>query len=101
MSVPFLDLKGTLNTSSMGRPSVLMLLLLTWHHHDGALGLHGNQAGAEDGGGVRGGDAAHTTRLLQLATDGVERVLPQENAPVWREGGMGEGGRREERGGES
>ena len=53
MSIPFLDLKGTLNTSSMGRPSVLMLLLLTWHHHDGALGLHGNQAGAEDGGGVR------------------------------------------------
>lgn len=41
----------------------------TWHHYEGPLGLHGNQAGAEDAGRVCGGDPAHAAHVLELFAD--------------------------------
>lgn len=58
-------------------------MLLTRHDHEGALRLHGNQAGAEDRGGVGGRDATQAAAVPQLAPDGVEGVLSQKRAPVW------------------
>lgn len=52
--------------------------MLTRHDHQGALRLHGNQAGAEDGGGVGGRDATQAAGVPQLASYGVEGVLSQK-----------------------
>lgn len=53
-------------------------ILLTWHDHKGALWLHGNQAGAEDGGRISSRDPTHTAGLLQLPSDGMKGMLPEE-----------------------
>jgi len=54
----------------------------TWHDDEGALWLHGDQAGAEDAGSVGGGDAAHLARLLQPLAERLEVPPAQQDAPV-------------------
>ena len=58
-------------------------LFLTWHDNKGSLGLHGNQARAEDAGSVGGGDAAHSTHFLETAAQRLKVPPAQQNAPVW------------------
>lgn len=56
---------------------------LTWHDDKGSLGLHGNQTGTEDAGGVGGRDAAHPAGLLQTFAERLEVPPAQQNAPIW------------------
>lgn len=55
----------------------------TWHDDKGSLWLHGNQAHAEDAGGVRGRDATHSAHVLQTSTQRLQVSPVQQNAPVW------------------
>lgn len=64
--------------------------LITWHHHKWPLGLHGNQTGTENWGGVCRRDATHPTHLLQLLADCLQRTLSKQDAPVWKRESKGE-----------
>lgn len=65
------------------------LFSVTWHDDKGTLGLHRNQTGTEDAGGVCSGDAAHPTRFFQTFTERLQVPPAQQNAPVWDKNTVG------------
>lgn len=69
--------------TSVGSRQTTALCSVTWHDDKGTLGLHRNQTGTEDAGGVGSGDAAHPTRFLQSFTERLQVPPAQQNAPVW------------------